>query len=124
VEKGRISERFGEHPHPELKGVKVYNNGVDIRSVAGSSARAVFEGEVTGVINIPGANSAVIVRHGEYLSVYSNLESVRVKKGDKVTTKQIIGKVFTDPESGFAELHLEIWRGTQKLNPESWLSGG
>jgi len=49
---------------------------------------------------------------------------VRVKKGDKVTTKQIIGKVFTDPESGFAELHLEIWRGTQKLNPESWLSGG
>lgn len=124
VEKGRISERFGEHPHPELKGVKVNNNGVDIRSVSGSSARAVFEGEVTGVINIPGANSAVIIRHGEYLSVYSNLESVRVKKGDKISTKQVIGKVFTDPETGFAELHLEIWKGIQKLNPESWLSGG
>jgi len=124
VEKGRISEAFGEHPHPELKGVKVNNNGVDIRSVAGSMARTVFEGEVTGVINIPGANSAVIIRHGEYLSVYSNLETVRVKKGDRVSTKQVIGKVFTDPESGFAELHLEIWKGIQKLNPASWLSRG
>lgn len=124
VEKGRISERFGEHPHPELKGVKVYNNGVDIRSVAGSRARAIFEGEVTGVINIPGANSAVIIRHGEYLSVYSNLETVNVKKGDKVTTKQVIGKVFTDPESGLAELHLEIWKGTQKLDPAGWLAAG
>jgi septal ring factor EnvC (AmiA/AmiB activator) len=124
VEKGRISEAFGEHPHPELKGVKVNNNGVDIRSVAGSMARTVFEGEVTGVINIPGANSAVIIRHGEYLSVYSNLETVRVKKGDRVSTKQVIGKVFTDPETGFAELHLEIWKGIQKLNPASWLSRG
>lgn len=124
VEKGRISERFGEHPHPELKGVKVYNNGVDIRSVAGSRARAIFEGEVTGVINIPGANSAVIIRHGEYLSVYSNLETVNVKKGDRVSTKQIIGKVYTDPESGLAEVHLEIWRGTQKLDPSAWLASG
>jgi septal ring factor EnvC (AmiA/AmiB activator) len=124
VEKGRISERFGEHPHPELKGVKVYNNGVDIRSVAGSRARAIFEGEVTGVINIPGANSAVIIRHGEYLSVYSNLETVSVKKGDKVSTKQSIGKVYTDPETGFAEVHLEIWKGTQKMDPSGWLSAG
>jgi len=122
VEKGTISSDFGEHPHPELKGIVVKNNGVDIRSVKGSQARSIFDGEVTGVINIPGANSAVIVRHGEYLSVYSNLESVYVKKGDKVKTRQQIGKVFTDPDDDSAELHLEIWKGTTKLDPGSWLA--
>jgi murein hydrolase activator len=122
VEKGNISSGFGQHPHPELKGIVVKNNGVDIRSSANSNARSVFEGEVTGVITIPGANSAVIVRHGEYLSVYSNLESVFVKKGDKLTTRQQIGKVYTDSDEGITELHLEIWKGTVKLDPAAWLA--
>ncbi|HEX5002111.1 MAG TPA: peptidoglycan DD-metalloendopeptidase family protein [Bacteroidia bacterium] len=123
VEKGTISSDFGEHPHPELKGIVVKNNGVDIRSVKGSQVRSIFDGEVTGVINIPGANSAVIVRHGEYLSVYSNLAAVYVKKGDKVKTREQIGKVFTDPDDDTSELHLEIWKGTTKLDPGSWLAG-
>jgi murein hydrolase activator len=95
---------------------------VDIRTSKGIQARSVFEGEVTGVITIPGANSAVIIRHGEYLSVYSNLESVFVKKGDKITTRQNIGKVFADPEEDQSELHLEIWKGTVKLDPAQWIA--
>ncbi len=121
VEKGNITSSFGEHPHPELKGIVVKNNGIDIRSAANSQARAVFDGEVSGVITIPGANSAVIIRHGEYLSVYSNLESVFVKKGDKVTTRQKIGNVYTDTAENLTELHLEIWKGTVKLDPSGWL---
>ncbi len=121
VEKGRISGRFGDHPHPELKGIMIKNNGVDIRTSPGSSARAIFDGEVSGVINIPGSQSAVIVRHGEYLTVYSNLQSVFVKKGDKVKTMQSIGKVFTDPDENTAEVHLEVWKGTTKLDPALWL---
>ncbi|MBK7971438.1 MAG: peptidoglycan DD-metalloendopeptidase family protein [Bacteroidetes bacterium] len=123
VEKGNISSSFGEHPHPELKGIVVKNNGIDIRSTPNSQARSVFDGEVSGVITIPGSNSAVIIRHGEYLSVYSNLESVFVKKGDKVTTRQKIGQVYTDQAEGTTELHLEIWKGTTKLNPAPWLAG-
>lgn len=122
VEQGNISGRFGEHPHPELKGIMVKNNGVDIRSVPNAAARSVFDGEVTGVITIPGSNSAVIVRHGEYLSVYSNLASVAVKKGDKITTRQKIGQVYFDKEEGYSEIHLEIWKGTTKLDPAVWLA--
>ncbi|HMT30498.1 MAG TPA: M23 family metallopeptidase, partial [Bacteroidia bacterium] len=94
----------------------------DIQSAPNSQARSVFDGEVTGVITIPGANSAVIIRHGEYLSVYSNLESVFVKKGDKVTTRQKIGKVYSDTEESITEIHLEIWKGTIKLDPAGWLA--
>jgi septal ring factor EnvC (AmiA/AmiB activator) len=122
VEQGNISGRFGEHPHTELKGIMVKNNGVDIRSVPNTAARAVFDGEVTGVITIPGSNSAVIIRHGEYLSVYSNLASVSVKKGDKITTRQRIGQVYFDKEEGYSEIHLEIWKGTTKLDPAGWLA--
>lgn len=122
VEKGRISGRFGNHPHPELKGIMVNNNGIDIQSAPGSTARAVFDGEVSGVITIPGAQSAVIVRHGEYLTVYSNLASVQVKKGDKVKARQNIGKIYTDAEEKVTEVHLEVWKGTVKLNPADWLA--
>jgi septal ring factor EnvC (AmiA/AmiB activator) len=122
VEKGTVSSSFGEHPHPELKGIVIKNNGIDIRSTTNSSARTIFDGEVTGIITIPGANSAVIIRHGEYLSVYSNLASVNVKKGDKVTTRQKIGSVYTDTEESVTELHLEIWKGTIKLDPAGWLA--
>jgi murein hydrolase activator len=121
VEKGNISSSFGEHAHPELKGIVVKNNGVDIRTAPGSNARAIFDGEVSGIIHIPGANSAVIIRHGEYLTVYSNLETVTVKKGEKVTATQRLGKIFTDPDEGVTELHLEIWKGTNKLDPAAWL---
>jgi murein hydrolase activator len=122
VEQGAISEYFGEHAHPTLKGVTVKNDGIDISTNRGASARSIFQGEVTAVISLPGSGSAVIVRHGEYLSVYSNLETVAVKKGDNVTTKQKIGSVSNDSETGKGLMNLQIWKGFDKLNPQIWLA--
>lgn len=122
VEQGRITGSFGEHPHKELKGIVVKNNGVDIQSVKGAAARSIFEGTVSSVISIPGAGKAVIIRHGDFLSVYSNLASVSVKSGDKVTTKQRLGTVGDSTEGNAGEIHLEIWRNTSKLNPQDWIA--
>lgn len=122
VESGVISSSFGEHPHPSLKGVVIKNDGVDIQSAKGSTARSVFQGEVSGTIDIPGSGSAVIIRHGEFISVYSNLSQVYVKKGDKVSTKQKIGAINENDEGDKAELNLQIWKGFTKLNPQSWLA--
>jgi murein DD-endopeptidase MepM/ murein hydrolase activator NlpD len=100
----------------------VVNNGIDIRTEEGTQARAVFAGVVSAVVVIPGANKAVILRHGEYLSVYSNLTEVAVKMGDKLSLKQNIGVVATDRLTGETDLHLEIWKGSTKLNPKKWIS--
>lgn len=122
VEQGTITGTFGEHPHKELKGIVVKNNGIDIQSGKGAAARAIFEGTVSGVVNIPGAGKAVIIRHGEFLTVYSNLESVSVSTGEKVSTKQRIGSIGDASEVNRGELHLEIWKNTSKLDPKSWLA--
>ena len=122
VEQGAISSTFGEHPHKELKGIVIKNNGIDIQSTKGSSARSIFDGTVSGVITIPGSNKAVIIRHGEYLTVYSNLTEVNVKTGDKVTTRQRIGSIGADDDNVKAEIHLEIWKTTTKLDPQVWLA--
>ena len=119
VEKGFISSGFGNHPHPVLKGITTNNNGIDISTDKGATARAIFDGEVSGVITIPGAGQAVIIRHGEYLTVYSNLGSVSVSKGSKVKAKQSIGTVGSGDDG--AELHLEVWKNKTKLNPASWI---
>jgi murein hydrolase activator len=121
VEQGVITGTFGEHPHPVLAGIKTKNNGIDINTKKGAVARAIFDGEVTGVVIIPGSNKAVIVRHGEYLSVYSNLDEVYVRMGEKVTIKQPLGLVHSNEEDSKTELHLEIWQNTTKLNPATWL---
>lgn len=121
VTEGNISDRFGEHPHPVLKGIKIKNNGIDITTKKLAATRTVFDGEVTGIVTIPGAGKAVIIRHGEYLTVYSKMEEVSVAKGDKVKAKQNIGKVMIDEEENMGELHFEIWKGATILNPESWL---
>ena len=121
VAEGVITGKFGEHDHPVLKGIKINNNGVDISTQKGSSVRAVFEGEVTGLAVVPGFGKVVMVRHGEYLSVYSNLGEVFVNKGDKLTTKQYIGVVDANEGSTKCEVHLEIWKGSIVLNPELWL---
>ncbi|MEY2828217.1 MAG: hypothetical protein RIQ33_75 [Bacteroidota bacterium] len=123
VERGFIVSHFGISEHEVLSNVKVNNNGVDIKTQPGTNARALFEGEVKAVFNNPSFHTAVLINHGEYFSVYSNLESVNVKIGDKIKTKQIIGKVYTNTDEDKTELHLEIWRNTIKLNPESWLYG-
>lgn len=121
VLQGIITGRFGVHPHPLMREVSVSNNGIDISTSKGALARAVFDGEVTGVANIPGSGKVVIVRHGEYLSVYANLNDVYVKTGEKVTTKQNLGSVIYDDNDAKTEIHLEIWKGQAKLDPEVWL---
>ena len=121
AEKGVIVSSFGSHPHPVLTNVKINNNGVDIGTNQGATCRAVFNGKVTGVISIPGSNKAVIIRHGNYLTVYSNLSDVNVKMGDNVKTKQSIGHVSTDISESKTELHFELWNGKKMLNPASWI---
>jgi septal ring factor EnvC (AmiA/AmiB activator) len=122
VEQGSISSNFGEHPHKELKGIVVKNNGVDIQTGKGAKARAIFDGTVSGVISIPGSGKAVIIRHGSYLTVYSNLQNVSVSTGEKVTTKQSIGTVGLNGDGDRGEMHLEIWNNTTKLDPKGWLA--
>lgn len=122
VEKGIISNSFGEHPHPVLKQVKTKNNGIDILTDENTEARAIFGGEVTRVMSIPNYNYVVMIRHGEYLSVYSNLLEVYVTKGESVKTKQPVGKIYTDKKEAKTELHFELWKGKTLLNPESWLA--
>ncbi|HZG01845.1 MAG TPA: peptidoglycan DD-metalloendopeptidase family protein [Chitinophagales bacterium] len=123
VEKGSVSESFGTHAHPELKGVTTKNNGVDIRTAKGAAVRAVFKGKVVSIVNNPLYHKGVIVRHGEYFTVYTNLATVNVKVGDEITTKQTIGTVHTDADSGQSTVHFELWKGTVFLNPASWLAG-
>lgn len=122
VDRGIITTGFGNHEFPGLRGSSVNNNGVDINSEPGTKVRAVFEGEVTKVFAILGANYTVLIRHGEFLSVYQNLVNVRVKSGDKVLTKEILGEAFTDEESGVSTVHFEVWQERNILNPEEWLS--
>jgi len=122
VEKGVVSSEYGEHIHPEMKGIKLKNNGINIVAALDEKVRAVFEGEVTRVMVVPGFNNVVILRHGEYLSVYSNLDKVLLKKGDKVSAGQEVGTIFAPVDKQKAELHFEIWKGKNQLNPSDWLS--
>ncbi len=121
VEQGVITETFGVHPHPVLKGIETNNNGIDIGTNQGAVVRALFDGEVSGIIVIPGAGKAVLLRHGEYLSVYSNLADVMVHSGQKILTKQSLGTVLTRDEDSKTEMNLQIWKSTVKMNPETWL---
>ena len=122
VERGTITERFGKHAHPVLKDVIVENNGIDIATTEGTAVRSIFDGEVVNVIFNPSFQKGVIIKHGEYYSVYTNLENVTVKAGDKVTTKQKIGTAWEDPEEGKTEVHLEIWKNTVIMDPALWIS--
>lgn len=118
VAKGYITRQFGTQPHPTLEGIKISNNGIDIRTDRASEVFAVFEGEVVGTQFVPGYQNTVILQHGQYYTVYSNLEEIFVKRGDKVTTKQIIGKLGNDKP----EVHFEVWQGKDRLNPVLWVS--
>ena len=89
----------------------------------GSAVKSVFVGKVSRVMSFPGLNSVVIIRHGEYLTVYSNLDEVTVRDGQEVTVKQTIGKVHANPVEQKSELHFELWRGKLIQNPEDWLAG-
>jgi septal ring factor EnvC (AmiA/AmiB activator) len=118
---GFISEKFGEHKHAVLKHVNVRNDGVNITTDSKAECRSIFKGEVTHILSMPGLNNVIIIRHGEFFSVYSNLSTVTVKKGDTVTSKEKIGVVYTDQEQSQTVLKFQLWKGSTKLDPSLWL---
>ncbi|MDD2306452.1 MAG: peptidoglycan DD-metalloendopeptidase family protein [Prolixibacteraceae bacterium] len=122
VERGVITDHFGIHEHPVLKNIQVKNNGIDISTGQGVKARAVFAGEVSRVFMVTGGNMAVIIRHGKYLTVYSNLVNVQVKSGDKVAIKQTIGTIGTDGDDEKTVLKFQIWKENVKMDPEDWIA--
>jgi murein hydrolase activator len=126
VEKGNITEKYGNNPHPTIPGVVTHNNGVDISAPKNAQVRAVFEGEVTSVITIPGSGKVVIIKHGNYRTVYSNLQNVFVSEGTKVSTKQVIGALIANSNQSLSTSHFEIHQvsgsSVNSLNPSLWLA--
>ena len=120
VPSGFISDHFGVHKHPLLKGVMINNNGIDIQTSPGSPVHSVYDGVVQSVVNIPGINMVVAIQHGDYFTVYSKLANVSVSVGTRVKTGQRIGSVASD-EDGTAEINFQVWKNTVRQNPESWL---
>jgi len=121
IQKGKIISKFGTHDHPTIRNVQVTNNGVDFSLTSGQDVKCVFDGEIVGVTEIPGFKNMIIIRHGSYYSVYSKLDNVSVSKGDKVKRGQTIGSVTGDGDDG-AEMHFELWKDKNKLNPERWFN--
>ncbi len=121
VKQGVITAQFGKHPHPVLDGIIINNNGIDISTTKGATARAVFNGVVSSVAIIPGEGKVVMVRHGEYLTVYSYMSEVFVSKGDKIDLKQDLGVLVNEAGKSKTEVHIEIWKGMTKLNPKYWI---
>lgn len=123
VGNGIITSHFGIQKHPVLKNVTENNIGIEVTSSGKMSVRSIFQGEVARVTAIPGANMTIIIRHGKYLSVYSNIINVKVKPGDKVSTKQNIGEVYSDPNDDYnSVLKFMICLESKLLDPESWIS--
>lgn len=122
VSKGIIVGKFGIQQHPVLTYVTTNNKGIYIQTKEGEDARVVFEGEVTQRFSIPGNNNAVIIKHGNYRTVYSNLTEIYVKEGDKVKGKQKIGKIYTDSEENKTELYFMVWKEKELQNPELFLA--
>ena len=126
VAKGSITEGYGKNAHPTLPNVFTNNNGIDIGAPKNSQVRAVFDGEVTSVLNIPGAGKVIIIKHGAYRTVYSNLQEAYVSVGDKVSSKQAIGSLLADDEGNLSTSHFEIHQvvegNVQRINPTLWLA--
>ncbi len=122
VEKGIITGRFGTHPHPVFANIQIKNDGIDITTDKYANVRSVFEGTVSGIFNVTGYGKVVIVRHGEYLSVYSNLSETTVTKDQKIKTKDIIGKAGLNDEGSRSFINFQIRKGSVTQNPEHWLS--
>lgn len=120
TEQGVITSSFGTHPHPDIRGIMIDNNGIDIRTPKGAEIRAVFDGVVSKIFKGPNGQSIVIIRHGEYLTVYTNLSSLNVSNGSKVSTKQKLGTVYTNTDN-VSEFNFQVWEGNNKQNPSSWI---
>lgn len=121
VEKGMVVKSFGKHQHPQFPNVTTYNSGVEIATEDNAEVRSIFEGQVMAIQLIKGANKVVFIQHGDYISVYSNLATVSVKKGDRVGTKQTIGTVAKSPTEGRTVLKFYIYQNKTKINPADWI---
>ncbi len=122
VKNGLITRHFGKQSHPIHKQVQITNNGIDIRATSNNLVGAIYDGQVAGTQYVPGYQNTLIIQHGNYYSVYSNLEKVNVKKGAQVQSGQLIGIAGKNSQNGTLEVHLEIWKGKQRMNPAVWLS--
>ena len=122
VSTGQITQRFGDQPHPELSFLTVHSSGIEITTSTGSQARAVFDGEVTSIQYVSPVQKSVIIQHGDFFTVYHNLSSVSVSKGEKVTRKQNIGTIRTSTETGKTVIKFLISQNTGYTNPQSWLT--
>ncbi len=120
IKGGYVTQGFGSHRHPTLPDVTIINNGINIASAPGTIVKSVYEGEVSAILHMPGMKNTVLIKHGEFFTVYAKLETISVKKGDKVKTSQNIGTLGTDSE-GKTELHFEVWQGNQRMDPQKWL---
>jgi septal ring factor EnvC (AmiA/AmiB activator) len=120
VSSGFVSQKFGRQNHPVLKGIVQQNNGVNIQTKENEKVKSIFEGEVRRVAFIQGLGSTVIIKHGDYLTVYAGLKEVFVRTGQKVVTNQEIGKIFSNQE-GVSELRFQIFKNTTALDPQAWL---
>lgn len=120
VSSGFVSQKFGRQNHPVLKGIVQQNNGVNIQTQENEKVKSIFEGEVRRVAFIQGLGSTVIIKHGDYLTVYAGLKEVFVRSGQKVSTNQEIGKVFSNTD-GVSELRFQIFKNTTALDPQGWL---
>lgn len=121
VETGFISQGFGSYPHPTLKGITMDSDGIDIRTQPNSRVRAVFNGVVTKITTMPGFGGTVIIKHGEYYTMYSKLKSISVKTGQTVKAKDEIGQVASGAD-GVSEIHFQTWKGLKVLNPSTWIT--
>jgi len=121
LEKGVVTQRFGRQPHAVVKTTTIQSNGVTIATEPSSQVRTVFEGVVMSVVTFRGSNPSVLIRHGNYISVYKNLGKLYVKKGDKVQAKQTIGEVFTNKQTGKTQLQFSIFRNVNALDPKGWI---
>ena len=120
VSSGFISNKFGIHPHPVIKNVKVKNDGIDIQTSKGSKVYSVFSGKVSTVAFIPGMNNVIIINHGDYYTLYAKLKNLLVEKGDIITIGQNIAYIVTNSD-GVSELQFQVWKNNIKLNPEKWI---
>lgn len=121
VEKGMVVKSFGTHRHPQFPNVTTTSSGVEIAADDNAPVRAIFEGQVMSIQVIKGANKVIFIQHGEYISVYSNMGTVAVKKGDKISTKQTIGTVAKSPTEGRTVLKFYIYKNKTKINPADWI---
>ena len=121
LEKGIVVQGFGRQRHPVVKTTIIQSNGVVIATEPLAQVRAVFEGEVMSVIVIKGSNPSVLIRHGNFITLYTNLAKLYVKKGEKVNAKQAIGEVFTNQQTGKTQLQFGIFNNVKALNPKDWV---